>query len=70
MCLCLSMQILHRLTQRLHVAHQPLKSIRVLCADAETDERQQAELARIIKGAEYAAAKGFGCECRTWFEFG
>jgi len=27
-------------------------------ADAETDEQQQAELARIIKGAEYAAAKG------------
>jgi pyridoxine 5-phosphate synthase len=26
--------------------------------DAETDEQQQAELARIIKGAEYAAAKG------------
>ncbi|NAS04259.1 pyridoxine 5'-phosphate synthase [Acinetobacter haemolyticus] len=27
-------------------------------ADAETDEQQQAELARIIKGAEYAASKG------------
>jgi pyridoxine 5-phosphate synthase len=27
-------------------------------ADAETDEQQQAELARIIKGVEYAAAKG------------
>ena len=27
-------------------------------ADAETDEQQQAELTRIIKGAEYAAAKG------------
>jgi len=27
-------------------------------ADAETDEQQQAELARIIKGAEYAVAKG------------
>ena len=27
-------------------------------ADAETDQQQQAELARIIKGAEYAAAKG------------
>ncbi|ENW95717.1 pyridoxine 5'-phosphate synthase [Acinetobacter sp. NIPH 298] len=27
-------------------------------ADAETDEQQQAELARIVKGAEYAAKKG------------
>ena len=27
-------------------------------ADAETDEQQQAELTRIIKGAEYAVAKG------------
>ena len=43
------MQILHKLTQLSHTGAY---------ADAETDEQQQAELTRIIKGAEYAAAKG------------
>lgn len=43
--------------QQLRVAH-----LRLSCtgayADAETEQDQQAELERIIKGVEYAASKG------------